>query len=614
MARTSLIPGFRFHPTDVELVMFYLKRKLLGKKITVNAIAEVNIYDFSPWDLPDKSSLKSGDLEWYFFCPKAKKYSSGSRSNRATESGFWKATGKDRNVKYNERTVATIKTLVFHLGHAGKGQRTDWVMHEYKMEDEHLAKAGIVQDMYVLCKVYEKSGSGPKNGAHYGAPFNEEEWGDDLASCSGSGLVSASNKTDNAQKGLVTMSVTEPGSSIVTFSPSMSTHKLNNKQKGPAAMKMTEPGSSIVTFSADQPTKTPDDKQKGPALMTMTEPGLSIAFSSTQPTKTPNDKQKGPAALTMTEPGSSTNTLNNNQKGPAAMTMAEPGSSIVSFFSNTSTNKLNNKQKGPAAMKMTEPGSSIVTFSADQPTKTPDDKQKGPALMTMTEPGSSIVTFSSTQPTKTPNDKQKGSAALTMTDPSSSTNTLNNKQKGPAAMTLTGPGSSIVSFSSNLPTNTLNDKQKGPSAMTITEPGSSVMFSADQPTNTLNDKQKVPAAMNMAVPQTYDDVMFFEDIDLPTDDVDMFYEDDLMFFEDDLMFFEDIDLITGPEEDEAANVEKVKSMVPNEGGGIYDDLVDLIDLEELNKIDFKTDGADYTLDRLLTLDDLDVHLGEFYVD
>lgn len=52
MAISSLIPGFRFHPTDAELAMYYLKRKILGKKIVVNAVAEVNIYDFSPWDLP----------------------------------------------------------------------------------------------------------------------------------------------------------------------------------------------------------------------------------------------------------------------------------------------------------------------------------------------------------------------------------------------------------------------------------------------------------------------------------------------------------------------------------------------------------------------------------
>lgn len=89
--------------------------------------------------------MRSGDLEWFFFCPKSKKYSSGSRFNRATETGFWKATGKDRKVKYKERNVATIKTLVFHLLHEGKGKRTDWVMHEYRMDDEQLANAGIVQ-------------------------------------------------------------------------------------------------------------------------------------------------------------------------------------------------------------------------------------------------------------------------------------------------------------------------------------------------------------------------------------------------------------------------------------------------------------------------------------
>lgn len=51
MAQTSLPPGFRFHPTDVELVSYYLKRKIMGKKHIVDAIAEVDLYKFPPWDL-----------------------------------------------------------------------------------------------------------------------------------------------------------------------------------------------------------------------------------------------------------------------------------------------------------------------------------------------------------------------------------------------------------------------------------------------------------------------------------------------------------------------------------------------------------------------------------
>ncbi|KAK6125572.1 hypothetical protein DH2020_040682 [Rehmannia glutinosa] len=178
MARTSLPPGFRFHPTDVELVMYYLKRKVLGKKLHLEAIAEVNIYKFSPWDLPDKSCLKSKDLEWFFFCPREKKYASGVRVKRATENGYWKTTGKDRPIHHNDKTVGTVKTLVFHLGHAPQGERTDWVLHEYRILDNQLAAAGV-QDMYVLCKVFKKNGPGPKNGAQYGAPFNEADWDDD---------------------------------------------------------------------------------------------------------------------------------------------------------------------------------------------------------------------------------------------------------------------------------------------------------------------------------------------------------------------------------------------------------------------------------------------------
>ncbi|XP_076886643.1 NAC domain-containing protein 78-like [Bidens hawaiensis] len=242
MAPSSLMPGFRFHPTDVELVMYYLKRKILGKKITFNAVAEVKIYEFGPWDLPDKSSMKSGDLEWYFFCAKSKKYSSGGRSNRATESGFWKATGLDRKVKYNERIVATIKTLVFHLGQAGKGkggQRTNWVMYEYRMCDEQLAAAGVVQDAYVLCKIFEKRGTGPQNGAQYGAPFNEDEWNDVLVSSLNSqavfGSLGASSSIDHKQKVPATTMLTEQGSFAVTNVP---INSLNYKQKGPATMNM----------------------------------------------------------------------------------------------------------------------------------------------------------------------------------------------------------------------------------------------------------------------------------------------------------------------------------------------------------------------------------------
>ncbi|KAK7391188.1 hypothetical protein VNO78_19600 [Psophocarpus tetragonolobus] len=175
----SSMPGFRFHPTDEELVMYYLKRKICGKRLKLDVIRETDVYKWDPEDLPGQSILKTGDRQWFFFCHRDRKYPNGGRSNRATRHGYWKATGKDRNVICNSRTVGVKKTLVFYVGRAPSGERTDWVMHEYTLDEEELMRCQGVKDYYALYKVYKKSGPGPKNGEQYGAPFNEEEWADD---------------------------------------------------------------------------------------------------------------------------------------------------------------------------------------------------------------------------------------------------------------------------------------------------------------------------------------------------------------------------------------------------------------------------------------------------
>ena len=47
-----VMPGFRFHPTEEELVEFYLRRKIEGKKFNVELITFLDLYRFDPWELP----------------------------------------------------------------------------------------------------------------------------------------------------------------------------------------------------------------------------------------------------------------------------------------------------------------------------------------------------------------------------------------------------------------------------------------------------------------------------------------------------------------------------------------------------------------------------------
>ncbi|CAI5938833.1 unnamed protein product [Closterium sp. NIES-65] len=151
-----LPPGFRFHPTDEELLGYYLQRKVENRLVDDGLIVEVDILKCEPWDLPSQSCLEAG--EWYFFCARDKKYPHGSRANRATAKGYWKSTGKDKPVRSSRtsRQIGIKKTLVFYLGRAPRGERTDWVMHEYRLEPEARSRGGPAAD-YVLCRVFNKS-------------------------------------------------------------------------------------------------------------------------------------------------------------------------------------------------------------------------------------------------------------------------------------------------------------------------------------------------------------------------------------------------------------------------------------------------------------------------
>ncbi|XP_044959225.1 NAC domain-containing protein 92-like [Hordeum vulgare subsp. vulgare] len=162
--------GFRFHPTDVEIITSYLVPKVLNKAFNAIAVGEVDLNKCEPWELPEKANM--GEKEWYFFSQKDRKYPTGIRTNRATAAGYWKATGKDKEV-FHQATTSLIgmkKTLVFYMGRAPRGEKTNWVMHEYRLESGKQGTPGLPTDIttaaainasskeeYVVCRIFHKS-------------------------------------------------------------------------------------------------------------------------------------------------------------------------------------------------------------------------------------------------------------------------------------------------------------------------------------------------------------------------------------------------------------------------------------------------------------------------
>ncbi|XP_022995651.1 NAC domain-containing protein 12-like [Cucurbita maxima] len=158
-------PGFRFHPTEEELLHYYLRKKVGFQKIDLDVIRDVDLNKLEPWDIQEKCKIGSTPQnDWYFFSHKDKKYPTGTRTNRATAAGFWKATGRDKIIYTGSRRIGLRKTLVFYKGRAPHGQKSDWIMHEYRLDDSDrdnnicnsIGEAQLAEDGWVVCRVFKK--------------------------------------------------------------------------------------------------------------------------------------------------------------------------------------------------------------------------------------------------------------------------------------------------------------------------------------------------------------------------------------------------------------------------------------------------------------------------
>ncbi|KAL0300983.1 UNVERIFIED_CONTAM: Transcription factor JUNGBRUNNEN 1 [Sesamum radiatum] len=180
------LPGFRFHPTDDELVGFYLRRKVDKRPISIDLIKQADIYNLVVYDKLRREAqtemlatlsksfklletnligTKSGTSS----AKEGEKYRNSIRPNRVTGSGFWKATGIDRPIYSSggegRDCIGLKKSLVYYRGSAGKGTKTDWMMHEFRLpathdkRTKHIDIKSVAQEaeVWTLCRIFKRN-------------------------------------------------------------------------------------------------------------------------------------------------------------------------------------------------------------------------------------------------------------------------------------------------------------------------------------------------------------------------------------------------------------------------------------------------------------------------
>ncbi|XP_026385264.1 NAC domain-containing protein 96-like isoform X2 [Papaver somniferum] len=159
-----LLPGFRFNPTDEEMISSYLAPKVRNE-LDMDCdwyIHEKNIYEYdSPSDLFQE--FQSNHSRYFF--SKIKKVSPNSKKvKRCTGDGTWKGEDKGADITDNDEIIiGTRKQFTFKWNvskektpSAGKPERGRWIMHEYALPPKFYQLHGI-EDEWVLCMIKTKT-------------------------------------------------------------------------------------------------------------------------------------------------------------------------------------------------------------------------------------------------------------------------------------------------------------------------------------------------------------------------------------------------------------------------------------------------------------------------
>jgi hypothetical protein len=141
--------GFRFQPTDEELVGFYLLNKVRGEDMGWDGIREIDIYgEKAPWEF-------CGGQEKLYIFTRLKRLSKNRVARTAGGCGVWHENSSDEVCDAQGDVIGFRKLFCFKV----KKQKSNWLMHEFSLVGE-----GERTTDWVLCTIQKKESSRSRAG------------------------------------------------------------------------------------------------------------------------------------------------------------------------------------------------------------------------------------------------------------------------------------------------------------------------------------------------------------------------------------------------------------------------------------------------------------------
>ncbi|KAF4377135.1 hypothetical protein CsatB_023456 [Cannabis sativa] len=164
----KLPPGFRFCPTDEELILQFLYPKVFAlPSAHPNIIPYVDLRLHQPWEFTG-TALSSENMHYYFF--------SKTTEGKVTSNGYWKEMDMNEPIFVSgaNNKVGVKKYYVYYVTNHGYHQsptsatETNWVMEEYNLCNNLELMSTTICPTYkrrrkqkldfkwVLCRVHER--------------------------------------------------------------------------------------------------------------------------------------------------------------------------------------------------------------------------------------------------------------------------------------------------------------------------------------------------------------------------------------------------------------------------------------------------------------------------